>query len=120
MILPLTVVVHFDHCLGAACYKSVQTSGFSGLFNTKIMVQLYWLNSEFEDQQVAPRHNFYYGAKHIPLFSQEPFHYRVHLIVLLVPFYKNNTQSAFGCKPKTVFLPHCVSFFLLMFFMKKC
>ena len=33
------------------------------------------LFSELEDQPVDPPNNLYFGAKHIPLFSQRPFHY---------------------------------------------
>ena len=47
-------------------------------------MQFHWLYSELEDQQAAPP--TYFGAKHIPLFSQRPFHFRIYLIVLWHPF----------------------------------
>ena len=35
------------------------------------------LFSELKDQLVDPPNNLYFGAKHIPLFTQRPFHLRV-------------------------------------------
>ena len=47
-------------------------------------------------------HNLYSGAKHIPLFSQRPFHLRVCLIVVYCPIYFSHmhTQNIYVKKSK--------------------
>ena len=69
------------------------------LFNTKDHGQIYWLHFNYTDYIVNQRvnklllpQNLYSGAKHIPLFLQRPFHFRVCLIVLWLFLVWKQTQ----------------------------